>query len=189
MKNCPKCDQLHEKPGTFCSRKCANSRVWNEEDKKKKSIANKKYAIEQGMNSDLSAEFVSTKNCLNCGVDIVPLKKRSNGKYCSHSCQNKFQWENEKLPQYMEMADEGVPMFGNQVRRMITRTRPHICEICNITEWNNKPITLEVDHIDGDHGNNKLENLRLICPNCHSQTETYGGKNRGNGRKLRSNLL
>jgi len=52
------------------------------------------------------------------------------------------------------------------------------CNICNLTVWNNKPIVLELDHIDGDKKNNTLSNLRLVCPNCHSQTPTFRGRNR-----------
>lgn len=52
------------------------------------------------------------------------------------------------------------------------------CTICNIKpEWNNKPLTLQLDHIDGNHNNNNIDNLRLVCPNCHSQTDTYTGRN------------
>lgn len=53
------------------------------------------------------------------------------------------------------------------------------CEICTIEEWNNLPLTMQLDHIDGNSHNHKLENLRMICPNCHSQTETYCGKQNG----------
>ena len=49
------------------------------------------------------------------------------------------------------------------------------CLICGINEWQGKPITLHFDHIDGDNNNNSRENVRFICPNCHSQTETYCG--------------
>ena len=52
------------------------------------------------------------------------------------------------------------------------------CDICGINNWNNIPIILHLDHIDGDCHNHKLENLRLLCPNCHSQTETWCGKNK-----------
>ncbi|HVY53532.1 MAG TPA: HNH endonuclease, partial [Gammaproteobacteria bacterium] len=61
----------------------------------------------------------------------------------------------------------------------------YICTECKITEWNGKSITLELEHKDGDSGNNKPENLCLNCPNCHSQTSTYKSKNRGNGRHSR----
>lgn len=54
------------------------------------------------------------------------------------------------------------------------------CSECGLgPNWNNKPLTLQVDHIDGDNQNNDLDNLRLLCPNCHSQTETFAGKNIG----------
>jgi 5-methylcytosine-specific restriction endonuclease McrA len=56
------------------------------------------------------------------------------------------------------------------------------CSECKITNWNNKPITLEIDHIDGDAANCKLENLRYLCPNCHSQTSTFRGKNLNTGK-------
>jgi len=50
------------------------------------------------------------------------------------------------------------------------------CNICNITEWINKPLTLHLDHKNGNNMDNRIENLRLLCPNCHSQTETYCNK-------------
>ena len=52
------------------------------------------------------------------------------------------------------------------------------CEECHITEWNGKPITIELDHIDGNRNNHSLENLKMLCPNCHSQTPTFRGKKR-----------
>ncbi|KOT94182.1 MULTISPECIES: HNH endonuclease signature motif containing protein [Streptomyces] len=61
---------------------------------------------------------------------------------------------------------------------------PKRCALCdNDGIWHGRPIPLEVDHIDGDWRNNRVENLRLLCPNCHSVTDTYRG--RGKGRASR----
>lgn len=65
------------------------------------------------------------------------------------------------------------------VRALLEIGRPYQCEICgNNGIWNNMPLTLQVDHIDGDWKNNKPENLRFMCANCHSQTSTFGSKKR-----------
>lgn len=55
----------------------------------------------------------------------------------------------------------------------------HRCVTCNQTEWLEKPIPLELDHINGDNTDNRIENLRCLCPNCHTLTDTYRGKNIG----------
>ena len=56
------------------------------------------------------------------------------------------------------------------------------CEVCGIEEWNGKKISFDLEHIDGNSRNHILSNLMIICPNCHSQTATYRGKNKsGNG--------
>lgn len=55
--------------------------------------------------------------------------------------------------------------------------KENVCEICfqkNI--WNGLELVLQLDHIDGGNKNNELDNLRIICPNCHTQTETFSGK-------------
>lgn len=67
----------------------------------------------------------------------------------------------------------------NILRRTILREKliPYKCAICGITEWQGKTLSLELDHINGINNDNRIENLRFLCPNCHSQTDTYGSKN------------
>ena len=52
------------------------------------------------------------------------------------------------------------------------------CEVCNIVEWNGLPIKFELDHINGNNTDNRIENLKILCPNCHSQTPTFRNKKR-----------
>lgn len=53
------------------------------------------------------------------------------------------------------------------------------CYRCNRIEWNGQPIPIELEHINGNHLDNTLSNLTILCPNCHAQTDTYAGKNIG----------
>lgn len=67
----------------------------------------------------------------------------------------------------------------NITRRYIISNEllPYKCAICGLSEWNGKTLSLELDHINGINNDNRLENLRFLCPNCHSQTTTYGSRN------------
>lgn len=72
--------------------------------------------------------------------------------------------------------------YGNNIKAAnavdaIIAIRGHKCEYCKQELWMGKPIPLEVHHIDGDKLNNTLDNLQLLCPNCHALTENYRGKN------------
>ena len=51
-------------------------------------------------------------------------------------------------------------------------------EVCGLTEWKGKPISLQLDHINGDKRDHRIDNIRLLCPNCHSQTDSFAGRNK-----------
>ena len=65
------------------------------------------------------------------------------------------------------------------LRRYVIKNNliPYKCAICGCAEWQGKTLSLELDHINGINNDNRLENLRFLCPNCHSQTSTYGSRN------------
>ncbi len=60
------------------------------------------------------------------------------------------------------------------------------CDRCDLADWLGEPLSLELHHINGDGQDNRLENLALLCPNCHSQTDSWGGRNSRRRSRLRS---
>lgn len=60
-----------------------------------------------------------------------------------------------------------------RVKKHLTRDRGRKCEECHLSEWNSKEIPLELHHLDGNRGNNNVDNLKILCPNCHAQTENW----------------
>lgn len=80
-----------------------------------------------------------------------------------------------------EVFVESSPMLGNGrgiIRRLVAMGWRYECQHCGISEWRGAKLVLHLDHINGNHTDNRLLNLRLLCPNCHSQTPTYCGKAR-----------
>lgn len=106
---------------------------------------------------------------------VTKLNTRS--KFCSLQCHRDFVWENEKKPSLLA----GGKGSRNTYKRLQVDLHGNKCRICEIdNEWNGKPLSLHLDHIDGNSDNDSIENHRLLCPNCHTQTPTYGSKGFGN---------
>lgn len=78
-----------------------------------------------------------------------------------------------------QLLKENCNHARNVLRRHIIKNNllPYKCAVCEISKWNDKTLSLELDHINGINNDNRLENLRFLCPNCHSQTTTYGSRN------------
>lgn len=78
-----------------------------------------------------------------------------------------------------EFFSNGTKRNGESiVKRLISnKYREYKCENCGINEWDGKPLRLQVHHVNGDHNDNRIENIQLLCPNCHAQTDTYARNN------------
>lgn len=136
-------------------------------------------------NTEISCGYLK---CLNCDISWLKKEKRAK-KYCSTKCQHEYarkeyirSWQNGEVD-----GNKGIDQISNHVRNYLFEKYENKCCKCGWNEINEHTgyIPLTVNHIDGNYSNSIEENLELICPNCHSLTPSYGGRNKGNGRPYR----
>ena len=120
--------------------------------------------------------------CLYCG------RETTNYKFCNSKC-NKEYLKKQKIDKWLLTGDTGCGVsttLRNCIRDYILNKQNHRCSICGLNDsWHNKPLKFILDHIDGDASNNCEKNLRLICPNCDSQLDTYKSRNKNSARVFR----
>lgn len=117
--------------------------------------------------------------CIGCDKEHESLTHKIR-KYCDASCQSIILKKDT-----FERLQNGNVSTRKTIRTTLVRKFGHKCFECGLSEWRGVPIPLEVDHIDGNAGNNEYSNLRILCPNCHAITSTWKGRNKGSGRAFR----
>jgi hypothetical protein len=177
IKKCPKC--LHEfddhskwGPKKFCSRKCANSRTRTKEIKEKisKSVENFLETHPRQKQEKSTSVCLSTKNKINRYKKKSVEEKKHNKEISVRKLKE------TKLAQYL--ATPFNQLGSENRRRRVFEEQNFSCSCCGIDSWQGEKLPLELDHIDGDNQNNKRDNLRALCPNCHSLTSTWRGRNK-----------
>jgi protein-arginine kinase activator protein McsA len=129
-------------------------------------------------------KHIHPKNCKNCSKHFI--STYSKAIFCSMNCFHTYT-TNQHYSNYLNNQDGfcGIRKI-TFVKPFILKDQNNSCDLCGIkNEWNNKKLVFVLDHIDGDASNNKRTNLRLICPNCDSQLDTFKSKNKNSARKER----
>lgn len=106
--------------------------------------------------------------CRNCIQTFNYSCSQSRGYYCSNACQGEFKVKQRFI--------DGTT-WKHSMRLYMIKLRCNKCECCGLEEWNNQTIVMNIDHINGKRTDNRMDNLRILCPNCHSQTETVAYRN------------
>ena len=148
MKVCPKCSNSHSQKGTYCSRSCANARQWSQQDKENKSLG----AKNSWKNPTLAM--------------VLGIQKKVNGNSSPGSRK-----KNILEPYFKEGKTDGISI--KFLKEILNQEQNRKCQECGTgSEWNGKKLNLELDHINGNSKDNSRLNIRLLCPNCHSQQVT-----------------
>ena len=115
--------------------------------------------------------------CKNCGKEV-----KGKRVFCSTKCQRDFEYKSYiiRWKQGLEDGTRGKFSISNHIRRYLFETHESKCEVCGWGEVNPNTglVPLQIHHIDGNALNNRISNLQLLCPNCHSLTENFGSKNK-----------
>ena len=165
--NLPKHQKIHDCPPKYCL-ECG------------KQIFDKRAKF---CSSSCSAKYNNTRKkkkeriCKNCGNSFFG----KNTIFCSQKCSAEYRFKQADI-EYLK----GNIYYQQTLKLHFLFHNDNICSICgNPSFWNGQKLTLILDHIDGDSTNCHPENLRLVCPNCDSQLDTYKSKNKGKGRYYR----
>ena len=119
------------------------------------------------------------KICPNCDKEVT----KRNNKYCDSTCQNEY-----VLRRTYERIESGDnTLYEKTYKKHLILKYGEKCMECGWCEIHpiTKRVPIQLEHVDGNSQNNKLDNLKLLCPNCHSLTPTYGALNKGSGRNNR----
>ena len=160
MNNCLHCNNPTINP-KFCNLSCAAK------------FNNKKFPRKE-----------KSGKCKHCGAVIKLTRVYCNKCYELYVTANKFDFIIATTGYFYPENNGGNP-GSKAVRKYLIKKHGNICSLCHLdaNDWCGVPLVLIVDHIDGHANNWKVDNIRLICPNCDTQLPTFKGRNKGNSTR------
>ena len=117
-----------------------------------------------------------TRSAAKMGLHFNTFKKYAL-KYNCYKTNQSLKGASKNIPRKIENLKDYATRASVRSRVLKDELLDYECSNCNIKDYNGKPLSLELDHINGNGHDHRLENLRWLCPNCHSQTNTFRGKN------------
>ena len=177
---CENCDIGHKGEygsARFCSAKCARSFSTKS---KRKQINEKVSKALTGRKSQPIPDERKVHKCRYCKKGFV--KATSLGGHVRYCMKNPNRidrlsaWDQKQSEAIKNKPFEELPVRWRRLK--ILKDQDGCCNKCGIKKWNGELITFELEHKDGNNQNNSRENLELLCPNCHSQTKTWRGRNK-----------
>lgn len=176
---CENCQNEHNGEygsGRFCSQKCSRSFS----TKTNREETNRK--VSETLKTKYKNKEILPHNTFKLGKDNRRECRphlTGNFKHTDETKQKlkKIQTEISKSKLEFKIKNTRFEHLSKNLRKKIVLNEQNNKCLCGINEWNGKRLTLQLDHIDGNRNNNQRTNLRILCPNCHSITETYSGKN------------
>ena len=126
---------------------------------------------------DLCTKIGITKIGGNTYREIKDIAKENNIELIFDKKLKRGEWKQYSLDEIL-IKDSTYKSSNHLKNRLINEgIKEYKCERCGLTEWMGEPIVLQLHHINGVHNDNRLENLQILCPNCHCMTENFAGKN------------
>lgn len=148
-------------------------------------LENKDLIINLINNNTPKSEICRILNCKETTLDSYLLKM--NIVYKGNKGRKGYN-HYEQRKESMYYIENKKKIGSHKLKRKLIedKIKEHKCEICKLKEWQGVLIPIELHHIDGDRFNNNLDNLQILCPNCHALTDNHAGKNT---RKIRENII
>jgi len=150
-----------------------------------------KFCNKEGKYQTSTGQWLCEPTSNSCPVVRKKNSESLKNAHCSGKMRKFTESDRKKSNLSLNKKFADLPFVNQSYKRrreIVIKEQNGCCLICQLSLWLGKPIQLQIDHINGNNKDNARSNLRALCLNCHSLTETFCGKNINNGQKLVSDI-